>query len=159
MDGDRFILSTIDHPRPVRTITIHGQEGDVQHAGLPDKTYKLNESMCTYVESHKTVVFTDYNASEVYLSNIENGRCHIVHCDKIRSPKGACPGINGTVFVCSGGTGTVVQMTTQGTVLTSLDVSMEWPRVVSLSRDGTRLAVSNGVKDKMKKIKMFKVSS
>ena len=131
----------------------------MQHVGLPDKTYKVDESRCTYVESHKTVVFTDYNASEVYLSNIENGRCHIVHCDKIRSPLGACPGIDGTVFVCSGGTGTVVQLTTKGTVLASHDVSMAWPFAVSLSRDGTRLAVSNSVKDEQNKIKLFKVSS
>ena len=132
---------------------------DVQHAGLPDKTYKLNESMCTYMKSHKTVVLTDLYADEVYLSNIENGRCRIVHSDKIRSPKGACPGIDGTVFVCSGKTGTVVQLTTQGTVLASQDVSMEWPFAVSLSRDGTRLAVSNSEEGKKNKIKLFNVSS
>jgi len=158
MDGDRFILSTVDHPRPVRTITVHGQEGDVHHAGLPDKTYKEGDSRCTYMESHKTMVFTDRYAHEVYLSNIENGRCHIVHSDKIRFPVGACPGIDGTVFVCSGETGTVVQLTTKGTVIASHDVGMAWPFAVSLSRDGTRLAVSNAVEDKMK-IKLFKVSS
>jgi len=156
MDDDRFILSTFDHPRPVRTITVQGQEGDVQHAGLPDKMYKFGESKCTYVESHKTMVFTDRYDHTVYLSNIENGRCHIVHSDKIRSPKGACPGIDGTVFVCSGKTGTVVQLTTQGTVLASHDVSMKRTCAVSLSRDGTRLAVSNRPKGQ-KEIKLFKV--
>jgi len=129
----------------------------VQHAGLPDKTYEPGESKCTFISNHKTVVLTDRNAHKVYLSNIENGRCRIVHSDKIRSPRGACPGIDGTVFVCSGRTGTVVQLTTQGTVISSHDVSMKWPFAVSLSRDGTRLAVSNNVKGKMK-IKLFKVS-
>ena len=159
MDGDRFILNTVNHPRPVRTITVQGQEGDVQHASLPDKTYKRGESQCTYITTHKTVVLTDRNAHEVYMSNIENGRCHIVHSDKIREPLVACPGIDGTVFVCSGGTGTVVQLTTQGTVIASYDVNMKRPWAVSLSRDGTHLAVSNGVKDKPSTIKLFKVSS
>ena len=127
--------------------------------GLPDKTYELGYSRCTYVEPHKTVVFTDRHAHTVYLSNIENGRCHIVHSDKIRQPLGACPGIDGTVFVCSAGHGTVVQLTTQGTVLASHDVSMAVPWAVCLSRDGTRLAVSNNVMDKQNKIKLFKVSS
>ena len=159
MDGDRFILGTVNHPRPVRTITVHGQEGDVQHVGLPDKTYELGYSRCTYVESHKTVVLTVRDDHEVYLSNIENGRCHIVHSDKIRQPLGACPGIDGTVFVCSGETGYVVQLTTQGTVLTTHDISMAWPFAVSLSRDGTRLVVSNSVEDEARQIKMFKISS
>ena len=78
MDGDRFIINTINHPCPVRTITVQGQEGDVQHACLADKTYKLDESKCTYIEAHKTVVLTDRYDHTVYLSNIENGMCHIV---------------------------------------------------------------------------------
>jgi len=130
----------------------------VQHAGLPDKRYDVGQSRCTFITKHKIVVFMDTNAHEVYLSNIENGRYTIVHSDEIRSPKGACPGIDGSVFVCSGETGTVVQLTTQGTVLASHDVSMEWPRDVSLSRDGTRLAVSNRAEGRTM-IKLFKVSA
>ena len=157
MEGDMFILSTCGHPRAVRTITVSGHEGDVQHACLPDKTFKGGESQCTYVEAHKTVVFTDRDDHTVYMSNIENGRCHIELSDQIRFPKGACPCIDGTVFVCSAGTGCILQLTTQGTVLTTHDISMAWPFAVSLSRDGTRLAVSNSEKDKQKKIKLFKI--
>jgi len=157
MHDDKFLVSTVDHPRAVRTITLQGQEGDVHHAGLPDKVYNVGESMCTYVGTHKTVVFTDKLANRVYMCNIESGRCQIVRSDKIKKPCGACPGKHGTVFVCSKDTDTLVKLSSQGDILMSHDVGMFNPYAVSLSRDGKRLAVSNTTKDVQMMIKMFTV--
>jgi len=158
MDNDSFIVSTIDHEDPVRTITVHGQEGDVQHAGLPDKTYNVGESQCTYDGSKKTIVFTDRYTHTVYLCNIQSGSCQTVQSDQIREPRGACPGNHGTVLVCSDKTNSIVQVSLQDRVVTTHDVGMKYPYAVSLSRDGARLAVSNSVAGQ-KNIKIFTVSS
>jgi len=158
MDDDSFVLSTFDRHDPVRTITVQGQEGDVQHAGLPDKTYKVDESQCTYIKTHKTVVLTERYTHKVYLCNTESGTCQTVQCAQIREPCGACPGSHGTVFVCSQNTNSVVQISSQGKVVMTQDVGMKCPYAVSLSQDGARLAVSNCAKGQ-KKIKIFTVSS
>jgi len=158
MDDDSFIVSTINHHDPVRTITVQGQEGHVQHAGLPDKTYKVNDSQSTYDGSNKTIVFTDRNTHTVYLCNIQSGSCQTVQSDQIRGPRGVCPGNHGTVFVCSVWTNSIVQISPQGKVVMAQDVEMKFPWAVSLSRDGARLAVSNSVAGQ-RNIKIFTVSS
>jgi len=158
MEDERFLVSTVDHPRSVRTITVQGHEGEVQHAGLPDKTYKAADSMCTYIAEHKTLVFTDRQAHTVYMCNIESGRCQTVQSDKIKKPCGACPGNYGTVFVCSKDTNTLVQLSLRGEILMSHNVGMVFPLAVSLSTDGSRVAVSNCAKGQ-KMIKVFQMSS
>jgi len=159
MDDDRFVTSTEDHPSPVRTITVQGQEGDVQHAGLPDKTYKGDESQSTYIGTKNILVFTERCNHTVYLCNIQSGSCHTVESDQIREPMGACPGNHGSVFVCSDKINSVVQISPQGNIVMTHDVGMVNPCAVTLSRDGARLAVSNDVYGQMMKIKIFTVSS
>jgi len=159
MDEEMFLVSTLDHPHPVRTITVHGKEGDVQHAGLPDKTHKLEWNMCTYVAEHKTLVLTDKEDNKVYLCNTESGRCETVQCDQIKAPKGACPGNQGTVFVASMKTHSIVELSVQGEVLASTDVGMKYPYAVCLSRDGKRMAISNCYNQENKKIKLFTLSN
>jgi len=159
MDDDSFVVSTFDHKDSVRTITVHGQEGHIQHAGLPDKTYKVDESKSTYIGTKNILVFTDRYNHTVYLCNIQSGSCQTVQSDKIKEPMGACPGNHGTVFVCSVGTNSILQISPQGKVVMTHDVGMVNPYAVSLSRDGARLAVSNGVAGQMMKIKVFTVSS
>ena len=158
MGDNSFVLSTFYHPSPVCTITVHGQEGHVQHAGLPDKTYKNDESQCTYIGTKNILVFTDRYNHTVYLCNIQSGSCQTVQSDQIRKPFGACPGNHGTVFVCSPLTNSVVQISLQGRVVTTHDVGMKFPYAVSLSQDGARLAVSNNLHGQ-KMIKIFTVSS
>jgi len=158
MNDDSFVLSTFDHEDPVRTITVQGQEGHVQHAGLPDKTYKMEESQSTYIGTKNILVFTDRYNHTVYLCNIQSGSCQTVQSDKIKEPFGACPGNHGTVFVCSKNTNSVVQISPQGKIVMTHDVGMLNPNAVSLSRDGARLAVSNSVLGQMMKIKIFTVS-
>ena len=159
MNDDSFIVSTINHHDPVRTITVQGQEGDVQHSGLPDKTYKVDESKSTFIATKNILVFTDRCNHTVYLCNIQSGSCQTVQSDQIREPRGACPGNHDTVFVCSLGTNSILQISPQGKVVMTHDVGMVNPYAVSLSRDGARLAVSNDVAGQMMKIKVFTVSS
>ena len=109
LDTGTFIVTTVDNPRPVRTIDVHGNEGEIQHKLLPDKSYgKYFVSACTNVQSTKTIVFTDRDQHTVYMCNITSGEGHVIKNDKIRSPTGVCAGPAGTVFVCCTDSGTAV---------------------------------------------------
>jgi len=158
VDADTFMISTINHERPVRTIDVHGNEGDFKHKLLPDKTYKTDESTCTYIPSTNTCVFVERDQHTVYMCDITSGEGHVVTSDKIVTPRRVHAGPNDTVFVCSRGTHAIVQISPRGDILISHNVDMKFPYAVSLSRDGTRLAVSNSEIDNFK-IKLFKVSS
>jgi len=157
MDADTFIVSTYFHERPVRTIDIQGNEGDIQHKLLPDKTYGPFSSACTYISSTNTLVFSDRFQHTVYVCDLTSGEGHVIKSDKIVRPRGVCAGPAGTVFVCSGVRDTIVQLSQDGEILMTHDVDMEFPYAVSLNRDGTRLVVSNN-KEGQSMIKLFHVS-
>ena len=70
LDADTFIVGTINHPHPVRTISVNGQEGDIRHKLLPDQKYPINGSFCTYMPCTKTVVFTVQDEGTVYMCDI-----------------------------------------------------------------------------------------
>jgi len=143
LEDDTFIVGTINHQHPVRTISVQGQEGDIRHKLLPDKKYRRHESSCTYVPCTKTVVFSDIDQDTVYMCDITSGESRVIKSDKIRSPKRVCAGPAGTVFVCSGDNKSIVQLSHQGDVLMSNDVGIKRPYAIGLSRDGTRLVVSS----------------
>jgi len=158
MDADTFIVSTYDHERPVRTIDLQGNMGEVQHKLLPDKEYGLFYSACTYISSSNTLVFSDMDQDTVYMCDVASGEGHVIKSDKIVSPRGACAGPAGTVFVCSGATGTLVQLSQDGEILMTHDIDMESPYAVSLNRDCTRQVVSNS-QEGQNIIKLFKLWS
>ena len=158
LDVDTFVISATNHPRPVRTITIQDREGDIRHRHLPDKTYTIHKSACAYILSTKTLVFVDTSQQTVYMCDITSRDGHVINTDNIRSPRGVCAGPAGTVFVCSGDTHSIVQLSREGQVLMTHEVDMFFPRALSLSMDGTHLVVSNSHEDNVM-IKLFKISS
>jgi len=157
MDADTFIVSTYFHERPVRTIDLQGNEGDVQHKLLPDKSYVLFESACTYISSTNTLLFSDWNQNTVYMCDLTSGEGHVIKSDKIVRPRRVCAEPAGTVFVCSEDTHTLVQLSQDGEILMIHDIGMACPYAVSLNNDGTRLVVSNFTKGQ-NMIKLFHVS-
>jgi len=158
LDSDTFIVGTINHQHPVRTVSVQGQEGDIRHNLLPNQIYNKHKSSCTYVPCTKTVVFSDRGQDTVYMCDITSGEGRVIKTDKIHKPLRACAGPAGTVFVCSRATHSIVQLSHQGDVLMTNDVGMILPFAISLSRDGTRMAVSNSVGGQFM-IKLFMVSS
>jgi len=94
----------------------------------------------------------------VYMCDLTSGEGRVIKTDKIRTPKSACAGPAGTVFVCSGDTQSIVQLSPQGDVLMTNNVGMMSPYAICLSRDDTRMAVSNSAGGQ-KMIKLFMVSS
>jgi len=157
MDADTFMVSTYDHERPVRTIDLQGNEGDVQHKLLPDKAYTLDESACIYIPSTNTLVFSVWCQDTVFMCELTSGEGHVIKSDKIVEPAGVCAGPAGTVFICSRGTGALVQLSQDGEILMTHYVDMAWPYDVCLSGDGTHLVVSNWT-DEQNTIKLFHVS-
>jgi len=152
---DTFVVSTVDQKPPVRTIDVHGNEGEIQHKLLPDKTYSGTwSSACAYIPSTKTLVVTDRDQHTVYMCDLTLGEGRVIVNDKIRSPRGVCAGPAGTVFVCSRDTNSVVQLSPQGDVLASHSVDVRYPFAVSVSKD--RLVLSNSSKGK-KIIKIFSI--
>jgi len=90
------------------------------------------------------------------MCDVTSGEGHVIKSDKIVEPRGVCAGPAGTVFVCSGGTNTIVQLSQDGEILMTHGVDMGRPLTASLNRDGTRLVVSNWIGQNM--IKLFHVS-
>jgi len=158
LDGDTFILTTYNHERPVRTIDVHGNEGEFQHKLLPDKNFKLATSACAYIPSTKTLLFCGRKQNTVYMCDITSGEGHVIKSKEIVEPRGICAGQNGGSFVCSEDTHCVVQLSPTGDVLTSLRVNMKYPRAVSVSRDGSFMAVSNSM-DPHSSIKLFNIEN
>jgi len=125
MSTDTFLVGAYNHPRPVRTVTVQGQEGDVQHESLSDKTYKLDESWFTFVQHEKTVIITERLANKVLMFSLETGWATTVEDDVIVEP--ICVsggGIQGSVFVCSLKTDSIVQLSGRGEVVKSHSVGM-----------------------------------
>ncbi|KAH3870446.1 hypothetical protein DPMN_033633 [Dreissena polymorpha] len=86
-----------------------------------------------------------------------NGTSRAVTDENIQEPRGACPGPGVTVLVCSGKNISIVHLTIGGKILGTYAVDMEWPCSICLSKDGSRLVVSNSAKG-AKKLHLYKIS-
>jgi len=155
LDVDTFMVGTYDHRPPVCTIDVDGNEAEVQHKLLPDKTYTFCASACSYIPSPETILFTDRAQHTVYMCDIRSGEGRVITNDKIRAPRGMCASSNGCVFVCSNYSDSIVQLSLRGDVLMAHDVGMYGPRAISVSTDGSRLVVSS--LHGQRKIKLFNI--
>ena len=156
LDVDTFLVGTYGHRPPICTIDVEGNEREVQHKLLPDKTYRLGESACVYIPLTETILFTDRDKHTVYMFDIKSGQGRVITHDKIREPRGMCASSNGCVFVCSITSDYIVQLSLHGDVLMAHDVGMFGPRTISVSTDGSRLVVSNKAHGQ-RKIKLFNI--
>jgi len=155
LDTDTFVVSTPYSKPPVRSIDVHGNEREIQHKLLPDKTYNnIWDSACDYIPQTKTLVFSDQYQHTVYMCDLTSGGGRVIVGDKIRRPRGVCAGPGGTVFVCSWDTDSVVQLSPQGDVVTSHSVDVRCPSVISVSKDHKYVVVCGY---KWEQIKQFSI--
>ncbi|XP_052238937.1 uncharacterized protein LOC127850149 isoform X2 [Dreissena polymorpha] len=158
MSPSNMVVSTYDDPRPLRMISVDGVETDFDHIlTFPKKTYKLNESACTYVQSKNTLVLTDRYAHTVYMNDTVNGTSRTVTNENIQEPCGACVGPGDTVLVCSKNKNSIVHLTIDGKILGTYPVDMWYPLSICVSKDGTRLVVSN-CPIRVRKLQLYKIS-
>ncbi|XP_052265916.1 uncharacterized protein LOC127868311 isoform X1 [Dreissena polymorpha] len=158
MSPSNMVVSTYDDPRPLRMISVGGVESDFDYSlTFPMKKYKLDESKCTYVQSKNTLVLTDRSAHTVFLYDTLNRTSRAVTNENIQEPLGACPGPGDTVLVCSKDKLSIVHLTIDGKILGTYPVDMKYPYSIRLSKDGTRMAVSNSAKG-VQKLHLYKIS-
>ena len=156
LDDDLLLVNTYGHERPVHTIDVHGKEGHIQHKTLPDKIYEKRKGACAYIPSTKTIVFSDRTQDTLYMCDTTSGEGRVIKSDNIANARCICAGPNGSTFVCSVDTNSIVQLSPSGDLLISHDVGIRRPRAVSVSKDGTRMAVSNGL-SRQKVLKLFRL--
>jgi len=156
LDVDTFLVGTYGHRPPICTIDVEGNEREVQHKLLPDKTYRLGESACVYIPLTETILFTDNEQHTVYMCDIKSGEGRVITNDIIEEPKGICASPKGNVFVCSTKSHPIVQLSLHGDVLMTHDVGMYGPCAISVSTDGSRLVVANS-RVGQRKIKLFNI--
>ncbi|KAH3803834.1 hypothetical protein DPMN_132102 [Dreissena polymorpha] len=158
MSPSHMVVSTYDDPRPVRMISVDGVETDFDHfLTFPMKTYKVDESACTYVQSKNTLVLTDRFAHTVYMHDTLKGTSRAVTNANIQEPRGACVGPGDTVLVCSTIKHSIVHLSVDGNILGTYPVDICYPNSICVSKNGTRLAVSNSAVGK-RKLQLYKIS-
>ncbi|KAH3870456.1 hypothetical protein DPMN_033644 [Dreissena polymorpha] len=102
MSPSHMVVSTYDGPRPARMLSVDGVEANFDRfLTFTMKTYKVDESMCTYVRSNNTLVLTDRFTHTVYIYDTAKGTSRAVTNENIQEPRGACVGSVDTVLVCS----------------------------------------------------------
>ena len=146
MNDDTFLVSTHEDKRPMRMINMDGEEKDFNN--LPQKTYKRDGSMSVYVRNTDKLILTDRNDHAVFMYD-NTDTCvtqTVVKDGRIKEPKGVCAGPGDSIFVCSKGSNSLVQVATlSGRVLGSHKVDMMFPYTVCISQDKKKLAVCNSV--------------
>ncbi|XP_052214869.1 uncharacterized protein LOC127833573 isoform X2 [Dreissena polymorpha] len=158
MSPSNMVVSTYDDPRPVRMISVDGVESEFYNVKFPeDKTYKKDQSMCMYVQSLNMLVLTDRFANTVHIYDTVKGTSRAVTDENIQQPRGACVGPGDTVLVCSTNKNSIVHLSSDGNILGTYPVDMTYPLSICVSKNGTRLAVSNSFIGKTK-LQLYKIS-
>ena len=106
MNDTTFLVSSSKDKRPLRMITLTGEEKDFDNP--PEKQYDIGYSKSTYIHDRDIMVRTDVLDNTVYN---KKGRCEL-RC-AVKDER-----INHSVLVCSKGTDTLVQVSVSRTVIT-----------------------------------------
>ncbi|KAH3805291.1 hypothetical protein DPMN_133589 [Dreissena polymorpha] len=153
----QMAASTYDDPRPARVLSVDGVESDFHQLEFWNKTYEYLESKCTYVQAKNMLVLTDRLAHTVYVYDTVKGTSRVFTNEKIQEPRGACVGPGDTVLVCSTANNSIVRLSVDGDLMCTYPVDMKYPESMCVSKDGTRLAVSNTAKG-ARKLNVYKMS-
>ncbi|XP_045185931.2 uncharacterized protein LOC123543932 [Mercenaria mercenaria] len=147
-DGRCFVVGTVDYTRPVRMVSLSGEEKDFS-INFPNKKYPVGASACTYIRNSDKVVVTDRYEHTVYIYDIKSNTRVIVKDDQISEPRGVTVGPSDCILVCSKGN-SIVQISQTGRVLSSYKLDMKYPRRLCVSNDKSVIAVTNSATGGMK---------
>ncbi|XP_060605536.1 uncharacterized protein LOC132758031 [Ruditapes philippinarum] len=148
-DEGNFVGGTYDYSRPVRIISLTGNEKDI-NANFPKKIYPIETSACTYDRNTEKLILTDKYEHTLYIYDTKTNTRVVVKDDKIQEPRGVTVGPFDTIFVCSKNTHSIVQISQTGRIVSSHKTDMEYPRTICISRDKSFLVVSNACNGKRK---------
>ncbi|KAH3810240.1 uncharacterized protein LOC127836519 [Dreissena polymorpha] len=157
MSPNNMVVSTLYDPCHARMLSVDGVESNFDNLIFPNKTYTAHESVCTYVQSKNTLVLTDKLAHTVYMYDTVKGTSRAVTNENIRIPSGACVAPGDTVLVCSTYKNSIVHLSVNGEIIGTYPVDMRYPDSICVSKDGTKMAVSNCVEG-IGKLQLYKLS-
>ncbi|KAH3803854.1 hypothetical protein DPMN_132124 [Dreissena polymorpha] len=85
------------------------------------------------------------------------GTSRAVTDENIQAPSGACAGPGDSVLVCSKNKDSFVHLTIDGKLIGTYPVDLKYQYNMCVSKDGTRLAVSN-TDVRIRKLQLYKIS-
>ncbi|XP_060578655.1 uncharacterized protein LOC132735691 [Ruditapes philippinarum] len=153
-DDRQLIVGTIEDQRPVRTVSLVGEEKNFIN-NFQNKAYPVGASLCTYIKNSDKLVLTDENT--VYIYDIKTNKKLKVKDEQIRKPSGAAVGPSDTILVCSNRTNSIVQVSQTGQILSSHRINMDSPYRACVSRDKAFLVVTNN-DNGSRKMQKFEIS-
>ncbi|XP_053403321.1 uncharacterized protein LOC128558378 [Mercenaria mercenaria] len=155
-DERYFVVGTQDDTRPVRIVSLSGEEKDFS-INFPNKKYPRDTGGCTYIRNSDKVVLTDRYEHSIYIYDIKNKTRVVVKDDQIKEPRGVAVGPSDCILVCSENTNSIVQISSTGLFLSSYKLEMKYPYRVCVSKNKSIVAVTNSAKSE-KKLQYFKVT-
>jgi len=158
-EDDNFVVGALSDKRHARILDVKGHEQDFEEMNFPSKKYRPGDSKCTYIRSSNTVVVTDAYDNSLNIYDIAARRRISIKNEKTQRPSDVCACQDGTMFITSLGTNTIIQMNSQGKFLTSLSVDMEHPFAVGVSQDGRKVAVANDIVGEKTVLKVFLIKN
>lgn len=156
IDEENFLVGTVDDPEPVRVISLTGEEKEI-NVNLPKTTYPADHSACTYIKNCGKVVMSDRYAHTIYICDVgSRKRVEVKDENFIKEPCGLASGPADCVFVCSDQTNSVVLISHTGEILESIELDVEFPRSICISKDHCKLAVCNACIGEIK-LQLFEI--
>ncbi|XP_045202661.2 uncharacterized protein LOC123556124 [Mercenaria mercenaria] len=129
-DDKHFVVGTINDTRPVRIVSLSGEEKDFS-IDFPNKKYPIGASACKYIRNSGQVILTDKNGHTVYIYDTKNNTRVVVKDDQINEPDGIAVGPSDCILVCSRKSNSIVQISQTGRILSSYKLDMKLPRRVN----------------------------
>lgn len=142
IDNKSFFAGLFGGVNPLGLVTISGDEKFVT-VDLPEKRYTAENIKCAYDKITSRLAVSDKNSDKVYVLDMEKDTIITIESESIMQPRGVVFGPNNTLFICSGGTDSIVHATTDGKVLNTRKLNISHPYAICISQERTQLAVAN----------------
>ncbi|XP_053403322.1 uncharacterized protein LOC128558379 [Mercenaria mercenaria] len=112
-DEGNFVVGTYDDTRPVRVVSLSGEEKDFS-INFSNKKYPHDTSACTYIRISDKVVLTDTDEDTVFIYDIKSNTRVVVKDDQIKEPRGVAVGPSHCILVCIKKTDSILQISQTG---------------------------------------------
>jgi hypothetical protein len=156
-NDDRFVIGTYRSSIPARILSKSGREFEFS-VDFPEKYWKIDDSRCTYDDDENILVLTDRYENCVYIYDTRINSEIRVKDKRILEPRGVAFGPHGSIFVCSRGTNSIVQLSRYGEVLGNHLLDMIYPCTICFSKDKKKVAISNSYAE-AKQLQIFQLCS
>ncbi|XP_053404908.1 uncharacterized protein LOC128558749 [Mercenaria mercenaria] len=154
-DDDHFVVGAFGDVRLARILSVSGEKKDLS-VKFHSKTYHPAAVSCTYISERDKVIISDRDENIVYIYDVTTNSRVVVRDSRIQEPQGIAVGPVNCVFVCCKYPSSVVQISPTGVILSSHKLNMKNTFRVCVSKDKTKLAVSNICEGK-KKLQVLKI--